>query len=192
MVYIGIDVASVNQTIAIMDDQLKVINLLINEPVKGLARKIIKLVSDNFIVAIDAPRKPVRNKDRKWGRVCEVDLHKMGYRLQWTPPLEIVKERSDKQWMINGFQLFEDFEQIKKINTSIEIIETFPSACYGRFHNLFITLPFHFFDRRSKKDQIDAICCALTAWCYNNGNYQAIGNVIEGQIIITIKEELRT
>jgi len=80
-----------------------------------------------------------------------------------------------------GFKIFEDFLSLISSNN---VIEVFPSASYGIPLLKEVHVNFTLFDRKHKTDQLDAICCALTAWCYFNDKYQAIGDPDEGQIIV--------
>ena len=185
MKFIGIDVAMRQQTIAIMDESLKIISLL-NEPSEKLAEKIMGDLEDEIIIAIDAPRHPSANPDGKRGRACERELHRMGYRVQWTPNTDFFQSaETDQEWMRVGFDLFYQFENVKKLGRKVETIEIFPSASYGLFPSkLVISIPFNLFNRKTKKDQIDAICGSLTAYCYHYGFFSAVGDSQEGQIII--------
>ena len=110
----------------------------------------------------------------------------MGYRVQWTPNSDFFhRAETDQEWMRVGFDLFKQFEDIKKLGKKVEIIEIFPSVSYGLFpQKLIISIPFYLFNRKTKKDQIDAICGALTAYCYNYEYFSALGDKQEGQIII--------
>jgi predicted nuclease with RNAse H fold len=190
MLYLGIDVANPKkgQAVAVLKDGLRVFHLASSENHVGLIQRIIKLHGtggDPVIVAIDAPRAAVHSSSTKWGRECERELHKRGFRLQWTPPASFFENPNhNKEWMEIGFGLFRQAQVLQKKGLVEEIIEVFPSASYPSFPELPLHLPFNKFDHRHKTDQLDAICCALVAWCHKHNLTDRVGNHKEGEIIL--------
>ena len=187
MQFVGIDVAGSKkgQAVAVLTHDLKVTHLLHGLPAEEVADMVISLVGPGAMVAIDSPRSPSANPGGKWGRECDRQVNRQGVRVQWTPPAEYFDQKNhDKEWMAIGFQLFKDFEKLKAEGRVANVIEVFPSASYGRFVELEVALPFHLLDRKAKTDQLDAICCALTGWCFRNRHYEAAGDEEEGQIIV--------
>lgn len=57
------------------------------------------------------------------------------------------------------FKLFEEFCSTLQ---ACNVIEVFPSCSYDRFPPQPVKVPFLFFQRKTKVDQLDAICCAPT------------------------------
>lgn len=190
MFYLGIDVANPKkgQAVAVLDDGLRVVHLASRENHVGLIQKILKSHStggDPVIVAIDAPRAMVPSSSTKWGRECERELHKRGFRLQWTPPASFFENPNhNKEWMEIGFDLFRQAKALQKKGLVKESIEVFPSASYPSFPELSLHIPFNLFDCRRKTDQLDAVCCALVAWCHSHKLTDRVGNEKEGEIIL--------
>ena len=150
-----------------------------------MSSEVLSAVASPPVVAIDSPRSPSSNPDGKWGRECERKVMKLGTPPQWTPPAEYFKQPGhDKEWMEIGFRIFEEFERLKAAGSVKDVIEVFPSASYGRFGDLAFAIPIKLFNRKAKTDQLDAVCCALTAWRYAQGYYDAYGSKEEGQIIV--------
>ena len=188
MYFIGVDVGGKRkgQAVAVLHQDLRVVSMKAGQQSDALAARILEEYGNEIIVAIDAPRQPGKGRTGKWGRGCEREAMARGLRPQWTPEKEffITAERDILErysWMEIGFKLFEQFCSELEPH---QVIEVFPSASYGRFGAEEVLIPFGLWDRKSKKDQLDAICCALTAWCYYKGHYLALGDADEGQIII--------
>lgn len=185
--FVGIDVAGSKkgQAVAVLAQDLRVAHLRHGLPAEGLAEKVFTLTGPGVIVALDSPRSPAANPSGKWGRECERRLYRRGIRLQWTPPHEYFQQQGhDKEWMEIGFGLFKEFAKRKAAGEVAEVLEVFPSASYGSFAELGVTLPFNALDRKAKADQLDAVCCALVAWCYGHGHFEAVGEETEGQIVV--------
>lgn len=187
MIFVGIDVGAPQrgQAIAIMNEHRKVNTLQGSVQTEEILKNHIIPLGTDVIVAIDAPRKPIMSFNGRGGRECERELHRRGLRLFWTPTKrQFERNPSRYLWMQAGFELFKLFEKQKTQKAICDVIEVFPSASYGNFSKIVQAVPFHLIDRRTKADQLDAICCALTAWYYHNEKYEAVGDEKEGQIII--------
>ncbi len=187
MHFVGIDVAGSKkgQAVAVMTEDLKVTHLRHGLECAEVAEVVLSMIDPGAVVAIDSPRSPSDNPGGKWGRECDRAMHRRGTPIQWTPPAEYFEQPNhDKEWMALGFELFKAFEKLEDQGEIAEVIEVFPSASYGHFAQLEVTLPLHFIDRKAKTDQLDAVCCAVTAWCYARGCHEAFGDPKEGQIIV--------
>jgi len=179
--FVGIDVsAKRGQAVAVLDHSLGIICLEVGQTCEGTVDKVLEVASSETIIAIDAPRRSAKGRKGKGGRDCERQLHKMGARPQWTPPAGA----NTPEWMRVGFRLFREFERQQVEGRVAAVIEAFPSPSYGRFPDLQLSLPVRHLQRREKADQLDAICCALVAWCYANGYYELVGDTAEGEIIL--------
>ena len=191
MHFVGIDIAGEKkgQSVAVMDRHLRLISLKGGERAEGLPERIVQEFGRKIIVAIDAPRQPSIGLTGKWGRLCEREIQKeCQVRPQWTPDIKLFEGTDDRrkryEWMEIGFNIFEGFLSCIAPNN---VIEVFPSASYGNFPPKEVKTNFALFNPKHKTDQLDAICAALTAWYFWNGQYRAIGDPIEGQIIVPKK-----
>lgn len=182
--YLGLDVggAKKGQALALLDDEFVVHGLWLAQSLDEAWSLIEAHAGPETILAIDAPRQPAPAGAAKRGRPCERELHKEGFRLQWSPlPGEI---QDPDHWMAIGFEFFRRARE-RKVGAKLkEVLETFPTASYARLPDLRVKLHLGLFERRNKVDQLDALCCALTAWCYAHGQYRAYGDEEQGQIIV--------
>ena len=184
MKYIGLDVggAKKGQALALIDDGLQVKDLHLANGLEDAWAFIAEHAGPQTLLAIDAPRCPAPMGAKKRGRTCERELHRLGFRLQWSPlPGEIT---DPDNWMAIGFEIFRRANELKLKGMLKDVLETFPTASYKLLPQLEIKLHLGLFKRRNKVDQLDAICCALTAWCYEHGRYRAYGESHEGEIIV--------
>ena len=188
MYFIGIDVAGEKkgQAVATLDETLTVVSLTAGQPVEGLAEKVTKAYGKDLIVAIDSPRQPSAGLNEKWGRSCEREVRReLGVNPQWTPDAGFFQGNDERRmryaWMENGFKLFRDFSSCISPKC---IIEVFPSTAYENFPSEEVKINLSLFNHKAKTDQLDAICCALTAWCFWKGQYRVFGDKDEGEIIV--------
>lgn len=189
MFYVGIDVGAdkKGQAVAVMSQDLEVLALKAGLNAKGLAAHITDRFGIRLIAAIDASRRPALPGRGRWGRKCEREILSLGVRPQWTPDKDFFHnpdpaKQARYQWMQAGFTLFDEFTAI--LGES-RVIEVFPSASYQALvQDPPVKLRFGLLDRKHRVDQLDAVCCALTAWCFDHGRYRAYGDDREGVIIV--------
>ncbi len=192
--YVGVDVGGPEkgQHACVMDGTGRCLEFL-HSQAHGLAARIVDEFGRNLVVAIDASRMPAPvgsggpNGTGKWGRACEREVRKLGVNPQWTPDAGFFETGApDKlarySWMREGFVLFREFSGLVG---GENVLEVFPSASYGRFPaGLSARLPLALFGRKTKTDQLDAACCALTALCFAKGLYREFGDPAEGTIVV--------
>lgn len=187
MQYIGIDVSETRgQAAAVMNDDLVITRLMAGMNSDHLFSEIIGKGTEPLIVAIDSPRSPAPGTG-KFGRQCERDLHRLEVRPQWTPTKSALGDPANESrwvWMRIGFDLFRQASALKDEGLVEEVIEVFPSASYGRFPEIHVHMPIGQVLRKAKTDQLDAVCCAMTAWCFAHKQFMAVGDPQEGQIIV--------
>jgi len=194
IVFVGVDVGGPKkgQHACVMDETGRCLEFFHGQAA-GLAARIVERYGRDLIAAIDASRMPAPrgtggpNGTGKWGRACEREVRKLGVNPQWTPDAAFFETGApDKlarySWMAEGFVLFREFSDLIDEKN---VLEVFPSASYGRFPaGLSAHLPLALFGRKTKTDQLDAACCALTALCFAKGFYREFGDPSEGTIIV--------
>lgn len=122
-------------------------------------------------IAIDCPpRCQIRGPET---RLAERDLHKEGFRVQWTrrapmPPPD---------WMVNGENLWRTLQNRLE---QVQIIETFPTAVSRSLEDCAVVLPLALLKgdvltRSGYKDFVDAALCAWTASRFLEGRASPIG-----------------
>ena len=182
--YLGLDVggAKKGQALALIDDERVVRGLWMSRSVDEIWRIIEQHCGPRTVLGIDAPRSPAPAGAKKRGRACERELHKLGFRLQWSPFAGEIKDPD--HWMAIGFEFFRRSRKLTAANRLLAALETFPTASYALLPELPVSLHLGLFQRANKVDQLDAVCCALTAWCYGHGLYRAYGDEAEGCIVV--------
>ncbi len=185
MLYAGIDVGGEKkgQALCLLDKQRAVLRLESGLSVSEVLDVLHEESSKLSCIGIDAPRQPVKDTAAKAGRACERELvHAMGLRLQWSPRACDLN-KAHNLWMLQGIALF---ERIAVELPQVRTLEVFPSASYGHFPlDVAISIPLALFERKARTDQLDAACCALVAWCYDNGCFKSFGKGDpEGEIIV--------
>jgi predicted nuclease with RNAse H fold len=194
MRYIGIDVAGSkkDQVVAVLNEKLEIEKVLFEkvcskEDADKLARKIYEEYGEDSIIAIDASR--FLSKGPQNGRECEREIKSRNLaNPQFTPTRETF-DPVKHDWFQIGFYLFDAFG-IQRPN----VIEVFPTASYNclKKSKVFFSLPIHFVSKKTGQDLLDAVCAAVTAHCYNKGEFAAYGSDEEGKIIVpAIKKRSR-
>lgn len=162
---VGVDVGGpVKGFHACFLDDLRVVRWFAEASPEALASAIRSF--DPAVVAIDAPRLPLRTRDET--RAAERAIFKLGYRIQWTrkAPLE------PDSWMVNGADLWSRLEGIR-------CVETFPTALSDRLGECPVALPLSMLSgkelRPTYKDYLDAAICAWAAHRVAVGDGEAFG-----------------
>lgn len=158
---IGIDVGGKNKGYhaAVIPVGSRVIQRFFHEyEPQEIIRRIKDLGGTCLKIAVDSPR-----KSRILGpetRLAERDLHRAGYRLQWTPR----PGRNEQGWMKNGERLWNG---LRKAFGTTKLIETFPTAASDGLADVEIEFPLKALAGKEKrpfyKDYIDASICAIVA-----------------------------
>lgn len=186
--WVGVDVGgpAKGQAVAVLDDQRRVVHLAAGLVAEGLAQDLVERWGNDLVVGIDASRRPAPAGTAKAGRACERALKRvpdLRVNPQWTPPTDRSwPARLD--WMRQGFLIFNDFAARLAPES---ILEVFPSASYQLLPEpASVTWPLGLVGRagRLRLDLMDAVCCALTAWCHGQGWSLALGNAAEGHLIL--------
>lgn len=158
--FVGIDVAGARKGFHVAITNGKSLTRLLRS--KDPA-EVVAAVSGVQVIAIDAPRRATIIGPET--RSAEQELHKAGYRVQWTrrdpmPPQE---------WMLNGQLLW---DAALEAFPGATVIETFPTAAWRNLagSNLHISLSdFADTDRATRGDFLDAIVAADVARRYAEG-----------------------
>ncbi len=191
MWFVGIDVsASRGNAIAMIGKGLRVSRLFSGIPSQGVGKRIFMWTQGKAVIGVDAPRMP--SKGKGWGRKCEKELSSLGFRPLWTPPgHEFQKPPAERKpsclWMEQGFRIYGELERFFRKQ---DIIEVFPSSAYRFFGSVTLTIDFNLFTRKNKADELDAICAALVAYSYHNGEFTVLGDEEEGRIVIPGKRRI--
>lgn len=186
--WLGIDVGgpAKGQAVAVLDQNLRVVHLEAGLSAQGLARYLVQRWGTDLVVGIDAPRRPAPTGAARAGRACERALKKvpdLRVNPQWTPP-EAGPWPPRLAWMVQGFNIFADFTRLLGPQSCLEV---FPSASYQLLPaSVSVTWPLGLVGRagRLRLDLMDAVCCALTAWCHSRGFSLALGREEEGLLIL--------
>jgi predicted nuclease with RNAse H fold len=125
--------------------------------------EVVAAVSGVQVIAIDAPRRATIVGSHT--RSAERELHKAGYRVQWTrrypmPPQE---------WMLNGQLLW---DAVLEAFPAATVIETFPTAAWRNLAQSKLNVSLSDFadtDRATRGDFLDAIVAADVAHRYAEG-----------------------
>lgn len=83
-----------------------------------------------------------------------------------------------------GFGLFADFAAHQAQGLVLGALEVWPPGAYARLGGLTVTLPMGGIDRKARADQLDAVCCALVAWCHARGWSRELGDDTEGRLVL--------
>lgn len=160
---VGIDVGGLKRGFEAcpMSESGQIKGIVHDRSPEALINQIDELVSNIKVIAIDSPPKSWIRSDKT--RLAERELHKAGYRVQWTPR----DQSKTSEWMSNGEKLW---TLLEKRYPKAKLIETFPTvACCNLSHDA-TPIPLHFFCGKSKreyyKDMIDAVICASVARKY--------------------------
>ena len=121
-------------------------------------------------VAIDSPPRASFNSEET--RSAERELHRDGYRVQWTPR----DKQKEASWMQNGERLW---RTLKRAFPGMPVVESFPTAAgEGLFASqamLPLNLLFGRHVRDFTKDYVDAAVCALVAERFLDGSTKPYG-----------------
>lgn len=176
------------------------------EEIPALVERLLKVAGypdEQIVVAIDAPRRamkecrntrpdiPLTKDTGRCGRKAELEIRTIFYlpcKKYFTDgllcPIGRIKG-GQHTWMEIGFAFFEEFDRHLPPE---DIIEVFPAESYKWLARISdpekLNLDFGRFNPQQKSDQLDAICAALTAYYYKVGNFTAIGDPVEGSIIV--------
>lgn len=186
--WVGVDVggAAKGQAVAVLDAQRRVVHLAAGLAAARLAQNLVARWGSDLVVGIDASRRPALAGAAKAGRACERALKKvpdLRVNPQWTPP-EGGNWPARLDWMRQGFMIFNDFAALLATES---ILEVFPSASYQLLPEVAsVTWPLGLVGQagRLRLDLMDAVCCALTAWCHGQGWFLALGEAAEGHLIL--------
>ncbi len=186
--WLGIDVGgpAKGQALAVLDDQRRVVHLEAGLAAEGLAQSLVERWGPDLVVGLDAPRQPAPAGAVKAGRSCERALKRvpdLRVNPQWTPAQD-GPWPPRLTWMVQGFAMFAD---LARLLGTARVLEVFPSASYQLLPpQAQVTWPLGLVGRagRLRLDLLDAVCCALTAWCHSRGFFLALGREDEGQIIL--------
>jgi predicted nuclease with RNAse H fold len=145
--------------------------------IRGLAHRrtvdeivtLIQTLGPDLLIAIDCPPRCQLSGDKT--RLAERQLHKRGFRVQWTR--RDTHEPAD--WMQNGQNLWEGLATLH----NVELIETFPTVATEHLQNSKVELPLRLLAQYSKqrdwKDFIDAAICAEVGDRYLKGQAHSVG-----------------
>src|SRR5579864_5297475 len=120
--YVGIDVAGAKKgfhAATLSGDDHEIKHLFHAFAPTELAMHIEKLAITPSVIAIDCPPKCSRAGNTT--RLAERQLHRLGYRVQWTQACD----RPPQEWMQNGESLW---RHLRTQYPTAELIETFPTV----------------------------------------------------------------
>jgi predicted nuclease with RNAse H fold len=135
--------------------------------------------------AVDSPRSPAPKGSGS--RPCERALARAICGIRYTPELARLEGNAYYEWIVNGLELYAALEE-----HGLMVIECFPTASFTRWagargaktraawsHAYLASLGFA--PDRHGQDGRDAVAAALTARCYDEGSFEAFGEIIVPQ-----------
>ena len=136
------------------------------------------------VVAVDSPRSCAEPGATL--RPEEKELRDAVCGIRWTPPMEQLNGNPYYEWIVEGLRLYDLLAQ-----HPVEVIECFPTAAWTRWHGARADRSRSAWSRqalaaselagvpaRTNQDARDAIAAALTARDYDQGRYQAFGQIV--------------
>lgn len=135
-----------------------------------LIREIERLHLNPLVIAIDCP--PQSTRSGLTTRLAERQLHRKGYRVQWTRH----KSQGGAEWMQNGEHLW---QSLRNRYDNANLIECFPTIAGEALATSKLVLPLALLSplrqRREWKDLVDACICADVASRFHRGEAHSVG-----------------
>jgi predicted nuclease with RNAse H fold len=145
-----------------------VVRLVHNQTPESVAA-MVRALAGTVLCAIDCP--PRSQLLGPESRFAERELHRQGYRVQWTRR----QTHEPAEWMVHGEQLWRALSALPNVTT----IESFPSVAVRWLAGSRIKLPLSLLaehaDRRDWKDFVDAAICADVGSRYLTGEARSVG-----------------
>ena len=178
MNFVGIDVAGSKKgfhAATLYGDEPEIKHLLHAFTPAELCAQLQRLNITPTIIAIDCP--PKCSRAGKTTRLAERQLHKIGYRVQWTRSCD----KPPQEWMQNGEALW---NYLRNAYPAAELIETFPTVAGQHLGISPVIMPLRIFEthakRRDWKDLVDACICADVAARYARQQARSVGESTDG------------
>jgi 8-oxo-dGTP diphosphatase/2-hydroxy-dATP diphosphatase len=158
--FAGIDVGGLKKGyhLCLMSDHGSILDLVRLKTPESVSRYLKE--RDPSCIAIDGPAASVRTGVQT--REAEQQLHRLGYRIQWTPR----KEGRAQEWMQQSAELW---SVLRRDFPQIPIAETFPTAIHDRILTEDVQIPLNMLQssllREHRADFFDAILAAVAARC---------------------------
>lgn len=176
---IGIDVGGNKKGFAIAAMTIETLEWIFMEGASDVDAVLHKLRRSDLglkVIAIDCP--PTAQINGPKTRSAERELHKLGYRVQWTRRQNL----ESQEWMLNGQALW---DSLRREFSNVELIETFPTAAFDHVSDYNIrplARPARVSHINSHHhDLMDAALCAIVAHKYTKGSVQVVGNASSGE-----------
>jgi predicted nuclease with RNAse H fold len=134
------------------------------------------------VVAVDSPRSPAPDGSRS--RECERDLRRAVCGIRYTPSEALLADNPYYAWILNGLELYAVLTR-----TGSTVIECFPTASFTRWAGVRGRETRARWSRSSLEafgfplvphgqDGRDALAAALTAQCFDEGSFEAFGDIV--------------
>jgi predicted nuclease with RNAse H fold len=169
---VGIDVGALRKGFhaALVEDREVRALLAVASP-EALIAELDSLPFVPEVIAIDGPPRATRRQDVT--RLSERQLHRLGYRVQWTRRAS----EGGSAWMENSERMWQG---LAKRYPQARLVECFPTAQTRGLADCELSLPLRLLaahsGRRDWKDLLDATICAETALRVARGTARQVGH----------------